>query len=145
MNDLEKLERNKRINKKIFKFFAPIFAILFIIIIIAVVTDTDTPEEKAIAKAELEQKKKDSISEERTKKLDPILYGLEDIAKSKMRDPDSYEKIESDYDRSDTANVVQMFVKFRGNNAFGGKVVTTIIAEYNIKKDYLDIKNTINE
>lgn len=141
MNDSEKLERNKTINKKIMKFFTPIFAVLFIIVIICFITDKDKPK----TKVQIAQEKKDSISEERTKKLDPILYGLEDIAKLKMRDPDSYDKIESDYDRSDTANVVRMFVKFRGNNAFGGKAVTTIVADYDIKKDYLEIKNQINE
>lgn len=137
MKNLEQIEKNKRINKKIMKFFAPIFVVLFIIVIICFVTDKEKPK----TTAEIEQIKKDSISQERNKLLDKIMIGFEDIAKSKMRDPDSYEKIESTYTKSDTANVIRMYLKFRGNNAFGGKAITTLVADYNIKGDDLQIVN----
>ena len=141
MKNLEQLEKNKRRNKKIMKVFAPIFAVLFIIVIISFATD----KEKPLTKAEIELAKKDSIMQERNKLLDRIMIGFEDIAKSKMRDPDSYEKIESTYTKSDTLNIVRMYLKFRGNNAFGGKAITTIVADYNIKGDDLQIVNQFSE
>lgn len=141
MNTPEQLEKNRATNKKIIKFFVPIFALFFIILIISVVTD----KEKPLTKAEIELARKDSIMQERNKLLDRIMIGFEDIAKSKMRDPDSYEKIESSYTKSDTLNNVRMYLKFRGNNAFGGKAITTMVADYNIKADNLQIVNQISQ
>lgn len=140
---MEKIDMEKRIatNKKILKVFAPIFAIFFIVVIISLVTD----KEKPLTKAEIELARKDSIMQERNKLLDRIMIGFEDIAKSKMRDPDSYEKIESSYTKSDTLNNVRMYLKFRGNNAFGGKAITTMVADYNIKADNLQIVNQISQ
>ena len=135
------LDARKKTNIKILKFFIPIIGILLIILIIGTCSQEDKPK----TKAEIEQIKKDSIIEVRSQKIDVILIGMEQIAKDKMRDPDSYELIEKTFDRNDTANIAKLLLKFRGNNAFGGKAITTILAKYDIKKDYLKITDQFNE
>lgn len=148
MENLTQAEKNKKTNKKILKFFAPIFAVLFVIVIICIVTDKEKPktkEEIANEKQAVIQAKKDSIFEIRDKQINLALMGLEKMIKDKMRDPDSYENIDKVYDKKDTLNTVKLLVKFRGNNAFGGKTITTVLAKYNIKDDYLDITSQYND
>ncbi len=55
---------------------------------------------------------------------------LEKYVKSEMNDPDSYEHVETVYWDRDDYLLVQM--KFRGNNAFGGKVINLITVRCNI-------------
>lgn len=52
---------------------------------------------------------------------------LERWVKNTMNDPDSYEHIETRY--VDNTTTIGIIMKFRGKNAFGGKVVTTVIAQ----------------
>lgn len=121
--------------------------VLFLIFVLLFITIRSgcSSDDKPKTKAEIEQEKKDSIAETRTKKIELALMGFEKMVKEKMRDPDSYENIAKTYDKKDTANVVKMLLKFRGNNAFGGKTITTVLANYNVKEDYLDITEQFNE
>lgn len=135
------IERRKKVNSKILKVLLPIIGIFVIIMMVSTCSESEKPK----TKAEIEQQKNDSIFEARTKKIDLALMGFEKMVKDKMRDPDSYENIAKTYDKKDTANVVKMLLKFRGNNAFGGKTITTVLADYNVKEDYLDIKEQFNE
>lgn len=52
---------------------------------------------------------------------------LERWVKNNMNDPSSYEHIETRY--VDNTTSIGIIMKFRGKNAFGGKVVTTVIAQ----------------
>jgi hypothetical protein len=51
---------------------------------------------------------------------------LEKYLKSIMNDPDSYEHVETQY--RDDGESVFVITKFRGNNAFGGKVINSVSA-----------------
>ena len=62
-----------------------------------------------------------------------------------MKDPDSYEMIARTYDKKDTADVVKLLIKFRGNNSFGGKASTTVLANFNIKEDRINITKQFND
>ncbi len=52
---------------------------------------------------------------------------LERVIKQGMNDPDSYEHVETKY--IDNGNYLIVTTKFRGNNAFGGKVLNSITAK----------------
>lgn len=60
---------------------------------------------------------------------------LEKWVKDNMNDPDSYEHIESRYD--DNGATITIYLKFRGKNAFGGKVVNMAIAETTVGCDLI--------
>lgn len=135
------IERRKIVNTKILKIVLPIIGFLLIPLLVSTCNESEKPK----TKAEIEQQKKDSIVEARTKRINLALMGFEKMVKDKMRDPDSYENIAKTYDAKDTANVVKMLIKFRGNNAFGGKTITTVLGDYNVKEDYLDNVNQFNE
>lgn len=141
MKNLSKIEKRKQTNLKIFKILGIPTAILGLILIVG----TCVQDEKPKTKAEIEQIKKDSISQARENRINLALMGLEKMVKDKMRDPDSYENIAKTFDEKDTLNDVKMLIKFRGNNAFGGKTITIVLAKYNIKEDYLDITTQYNE
>jgi hypothetical protein len=134
------IEKRKK-NTKIFKIFLIPIAILGLILIVGTIAQGETPK----TKAEIEQIKNDSITQAREKRINLALMGLEKMAQDKMRDPGSYENIEKTFDKKDTLTVVKLLLKFRGNNAFGGKSITTVLANYNVKEDYLDITNQFNE
>lgn len=141
-------EKRKKTNIKILKVFGIIIGIpLLLIFIFAAFQDPipKTKEEIANEKQAVIQSKKDSIFEIRDKQINLALMGLEKMIKDKMRDPDSYENIDKVYDKKDTLNTVKLLIKFRGANGFGGKTITTVLAKYNIKKDYLDITNQYND
>lgn len=132
------MEQNKK--KTIVKF------ILFLFLVLLFITFKGScSNDKPKTKAEIAQQKKDSIIEVRTKKINLALLGFEKMVKEQMRDPNSYENIAKTYDKKDTANVVKMLLKFRGNNAFGGKTTTTVLANYYFNDDSLKITNQFNE
>lgn len=56
--------------------------------------------------------------------------GLTKYIKERMNDPDSYEHIGTKYFQS--GNLIIVKTKFRGNNAFGGKVINYIEATIDI-------------
>lgn len=53
---------------------------------------------------------------------------LEKYVKQSMNDPDSYEHIESAW--IDNGSTITVTLKFRGANAFGGKVVNTVVCDF---------------
>jgi hypothetical protein len=132
---MKNLEENKRINKKIMKFFAPIFVVLFIVIIISFITDKEKPK----TKAEIEQIKKDSIQAYRETKINSGLIQLEIQIQNNMKNPDSFDIISKDYDHQDTLDIVNMYIKFRGDNSFGGKTISRVDAIFNVKTEVLVI------
>ena len=141
MENLTQAEKNKNINKKITKFFTPIFAILFILVIVLLLTDKEKPK----TNAEIQQIKKDSIQNYRNEKLNAAFVQLEIQIKNLMKNPDSFDKVSQDYDHNDTLDIVNMSMKFRGDNSFGGKTITKVDALFNIKTEDLVITNQYND
>ena len=64
-------------------------------------------------------------------------YTLEKYIKSSMNDPDSYEHVETRY--VDNGNDITVYTKFRGTNAFGGKVVNVVGARMSLSGEILEI------
>jgi hypothetical protein len=119
--------------------------VLIFVFFLLIILGTCNEEKKPKTKAEIEQMHKDSIQEARDKQINLALMGLEKLVKENMKNPDSYDMIKKDYDHKDTLDTVKMYVKFRGDNSFGGKSVSRVDAVYSIKKDALDIVNQSTE
>lgn len=116
------------------------FLLLFTVIKCACSDSVEPKSKEEIAKA-----KTDSLAGTREKKIDYALTGLKEMIKKNMKDPDSYEMIARTYDKKDTLNVVKLLIKFRGNNSFGGKTVTTVLANYDLKEDKINITKQFND
>lgn len=63
--------------------------------------------------------------------------GLTARIKRSMNDPDSYEHVETRY--SDQGSHLIVVTTFRGANAFGGKVLTTVRAKTDMQGHVLEI------
>lgn len=62
---------------------------------------------------------------------------LERYIKKNMNDPDSYEHIETNY--WDMKDHLVVMTKFRGKNAFGGKVINTVKAKVDLQGNVIEI------
>jgi tetratricopeptide (TPR) repeat protein len=67
---------------------------------------------------------------------------LELYIKQNLRDPKSYEHIETEHWQIDEFLFVK--TRFRSNNAFGGKVVSTVVAEFNLNNGEWRITSQTN-
>lgn len=63
--------------------------------------------------------------------------GLTDLIEKGMNDPDSYEHIETKF--RDEGDYIFVVTKFRGKNAFGGKVVGTVSAKVDLNGNVIEI------
>ncbi len=63
--------------------------------------------------------------------------GLSAYIKENMNDPSSYEHMETKY--FDQGSTLLIITKFRGNNAFGGKVINTVSAKVDLNGKVLEI------
>lgn len=63
--------------------------------------------------------------------------GLEIFIKDNMNDPKSFEHIETRY--RDEGNYIFVSKKFRGKNAFGGKVINTVTAKVGFNDNVIEI------
>ena len=63
--------------------------------------------------------------------------GLERLIKKNMNDPDSYEHVETRF--RDDGDYIFVITKFRGANAFGGKVVNTVSAKVDFNGNVIEI------
>jgi hypothetical protein len=63
--------------------------------------------------------------------------GLTKMIKKNMNDPDSYEHVETKY--RDEGQSIFIITKFRGKNAFGGKVMNTISARVDFNGNVIEI------
>lgn len=61
---------------------------------------------------------------------------LTKVIKAKMNDPNSYEHVETRF--IDREEYVLVITKFRGNNAYGGKVVNVMFAQVSSNGDVLE-------
>ncbi|WP_395075364.1 hypothetical protein [Flavobacterium sp.] len=137
MNDLTSLEKRKKTNLKILKILGIPALVLFLILIIGSISQGAKPK----TKAEIEQQKKDSIQTYRVDKINSGFVQFEIQIKDKMKNPNSYDKILEDYNKKDTSDIVNMYIRFRGDNSLGGKSISQVNALYNIKTEDLVITN----
>lgn len=63
---------------------------------------------------------------------------LTKLIKQNMHDPDSYEHVETRYSEVD-ANTLYVVTTYRGNNAFGAKVLNKVEAEVSVNGEVLKI------
>ncbi|GHB44533.1 hypothetical protein [Mongoliitalea lutea] len=63
--------------------------------------------------------------------------GLTKKIKESMNDPDSYEHVETRF--RDDGDYIFVITKFRGTNAFGGKVTNTVSAKVDFKGNVIEI------
>ena len=63
--------------------------------------------------------------------------GLERLIKESMNDPDSYEHVETRF--RDDDDYIFVITKFRGANAFGGKVVNTVSAKVDFNGNVIEV------
>lgn len=135
------IEKRKKTNIKILKILGIPILVLFLILIIGSISQGAEPK----TKAEIEQIKKDSIQTYRQNKINAAFVQLEIQVKNLMKNPDSFDKISEDYNHKDTLDIVNMSIKFRGDNSFGGKTITKVNALFNIKTEDLVITKQTNE
>ena len=82
----------------------------------------------------------------RAKKIETIFspwdgshFALERLIKKSMNDPDSYEHIGTTY--RDDVHSIFVVTKFRGTNAFGAKVLTTVTAQVDFEGNVIEVLN----
>lgn len=63
--------------------------------------------------------------------------GLTTLIKKSMNDPDSYEHIETRF--NDEGDYILVITKFRGANAFGGKVINTVSAKVDFSGNVIEV------
>lgn len=63
--------------------------------------------------------------------------GLTNLIEKSMNDPDSYEHIETRF--KDNGDHIYVISKFRGANAFGGKVITTVTAKVDFSGNVIQV------
>lgn len=97
-------------------------------------TDSDELARKAAAAAEEKAKRTKKI-EAQFSGWDGSHYTFERMIKNAMNDPDSYDHIETRY--KDLGSNVRVYTKFRGKNAFGGLVVNTKIADFDLNGNFI--------
>ncbi len=68
---------------------------------------------------------------------------LEKWVKDNMNDPDSYEHIETRY--QDNGATITIYLKFRGKNAFGGKVVNMAVATTDDNCNIIGTPNIVSQ
>lgn len=91
-------------------------------------------EQKAKAEAAAKAARQKKL-EEQFSAWDGAHRNFERLIKAAMNDPDSYEHIETRY--RDMGDRIRVSCKFRGRNGFGGMVVNTKIADFDIDGNFI--------
>lgn len=68
---------------------------------------------------------------------------LERSVKASLKDPDSYQHIETRY--KDNGDSISVFMNYRAKNSFGGYVVNTVVAKYDLSGNLLEAPVSLNE
>ena len=103
-------------------------------------------EERVISEAEkVESEKQQRISNGNAKfkencynPVDGSCYAVVHYVKQNMNDPESFQHSETQYSYNDSC--IEVLMKFRGNNAFGGKVINYVKAKVSRDCELLEIK-----
>jgi hypothetical protein len=99
-------------------------------------------EKLAKEQAEAEQIARDAVDrkgkiEKQFSAWDGSHKNLERYIKENMNDPDSYDHVETRFE--DKGKYIFIACKFRGTNAFGGKIVTYVTAKADIDGNLLEV------
>lgn len=97
---------------------------------ISLSTQTQNNDEVEISKEEQDSKARDAVAI------------LDVYVKHNMNDPDSFEEISYDYSYHKTYFII--LLKFRGKNAFGGKVINYIKAKTDLEGNVIEVLETNN-
>jgi hypothetical protein len=93
-------------------------------------------EAERIKEEELNKNRKE-IVEKQFSGWDGSHRGLTKFIKESMNDPDSYEHMETRF-RDDKSSIF-VITKFRGKNAFGGKIINTVSARVDFEGNVIEI------
>lgn len=129
----EALEKRKKINKKILKYFLITISIIILIIIIAAIFSPKpvSPE------PELTPMQKKAQKIEAQFDTDGSHIELTKYIKDNMNNPNSFEHIKTVY--SINGDILIVTTEFRGSNAFGGIVKNSITATIDLNGKILEI------
>lgn len=94
-------------------------------------------KEKARQQKIKEQNKRNKLINDQFSSWDGSHRGLTKLIKDNMNDPDSYEHIETRF--KDEGDYIFVITKFRGNNAFGGKVINSVSAKVDFNGNVIEI------
>jgi hypothetical protein len=119
--------------KKLMKHFLSILTVCFFILI---AFGSDDEESKTNADGTPKTERQIKV-ESQFSSWDGSHRGLTDLIKKSMNDPDSYEHIETRF-RDDGDNIY-VITKFRGANAFGGKVINTVTARVDFSGNVIEV------
>lgn len=105
-------------------------SLILIAIVISIVVSVCSPDKKPSTPAVQTPKTPEQIREETIKGAfsgwDGSHSNLERYVKKNLKDPDSYEHIETRY--GDRGDHIYVLMKYRAKNSFGGYVIETITA-----------------
>ena len=87
-----------------------------------------SPEEEAARKAERAERKEKGFH--CLSPWDGSHYNFEDLLKRRLKDPDSYEHIETRVTRKGADGLHTLYMRYRAKNSFGGFVVDTATGKY---------------
>ncbi len=93
-------------------------------------------QEEIAKQEELNKNRKETI-EKQFSAYDGSHRGLEKYIKDNMNDPDSYDHIETRF--ADKGDYILVMTKFRGANAFGGKVINAVTAKVDFEGNVIEI------
>lgn len=94
-------------------------------------------QEEIAKQVALNKNRKETI-EKQFSAYDGSHRGLEKYIKDNMNDPDSYDHIETRF--LDKGDYILVMTKFRGKNAFGGKVINTITAKVDLDGNVIEVE-----
>ncbi len=120
--------------KKMTTHFLSAIAVVFFIFIAFGSGDDDSSKTNADGTPKTERQIK---VESQFSSWDGSHRGLTDLIKKSMNDPSSYEHIETRF-RDDGDHIV-VITKFRGANAFGGKVINTVSAKVDFSGNVIEV------
>lgn len=135
-------EERKKINKAIIFIVVVVFLLIYILTMaLSGLGDDPAPSEVAQPKVEQKEQPKEKTRAELVQGQfsgwDGSHRGLEKAIKESMNDPDSYEHVETRF--KDMQDHILVSTKFRGKNAFGGKVLQTVTAKVDMKGNVIQI------
>lgn len=121
----EAIKKENKISKRIALFGClPIFVMVLVIIVGSVAQEMNSPEKTNVVVELTPEQKRTKAIKNQFSVWDGSHLKLERFIKKSMNDPDSYEHVKTTY--WDMQNYLVVKTVFRGNNAFGAKVMNSV-------------------